>query len=171
VILGIDPGLRAIGWATVEDDGTLFACGLARGALSGRGPDAWGTVVLEAKVQIVQTGAPALAGLGGLRVVCEFPQVYAPGKGKGDPADLLELAAIVGALSEALGRGGFRTVLPRAWKGNVPKEIMTDRILASLSATDSTVYVTGTARVPVYLRHNVLDAIGIAKWAAKRAGR
>lgn len=169
MILGIDPGLRAIGWALVEGDGRLLSCGLARGALSGRGPVAWGAVV-DAAVSDVRISAAAAheATAASVRVVCEFPQVYAAGKAKGDPADLLELAAVVGMLSAALKAPRFSAVLPRAWKGNVPKDIMTRRILASFEGDDASTYNRAIARVPPYLRHNVIDAVGIAKWATKK---
>ena len=172
MILGIDPGLRAIGWALVEDNtGALRACGLARGALSGRGPAAWGAVVDAAVSDVRLYAAAHEATAASVRVVSEFPQVYAAGKSKGDPADLLELAAVVGMLAAALKAPRFSVVLPRAWKGNVPKDIMARRILAGVTGESLAAYNRDIARVPPYLRHNVIDAVGIAKWAAKKGAR
>jgi hypothetical protein len=104
------------------------------------------------------------------RVVSEFPQVYAAGKSKGDPADLLELAAVVGAVARAFDMP-MEIVLPRAWKGQIPKDVHARRILGALSHGCASVFARDVARVPPYLQHNVIDAVGIAFWAARKGSR
>jgi hypothetical protein len=89
--------------------------------------------------------------------VCEFPFLYPGGRGKGDGNDLLKVARIAGLLTAPFSEDRVRLVYPRTWKGNVPKEVMLDRILEKLSETEK-------ARLPKLPKgkfHNVIDAIGI----------
>jgi hypothetical protein len=100
----------------------------------------------------------------GDRLVVEWPKVYQGGKQKGDPSDLLPLAGVDSAVAALLPSRVVRTVYPFEWKGQVPKAIMTTRILARLSAEERAV-LNACDCIPS-LRHNVIDAIGIARFGA-----
>ncbi len=115
----------------------------------GRGPEAWrdaACAVIEAcGVEVVS------------ELVLEVPQVYRQGLQKGDPADLIELAGVDGALAALITAGKTTGYLPQRWKGQVPKEIHHKRILAKLSETEK----AAIEPTPASLLHNVYDAIGI----------
>jgi len=87
--------------------------------------------------------------------VSEYPQVYA--RGPGDPADLIELAGVVGAVGYAIRSMKSSSYLPRSWKGQVPKDVMCARIEGRLSPEEK----AAIRPCPTSLRHNVLDAIGV----------
>lgn len=88
----------------------------------------------------------------------EMPRIY-PGSGqtKGDLNDLLDLSVVVGQMSER-ARGltwNVKLIYPRDWKGNVPKAIMTTRILSKLTAEERSL-------IPTHAKaHNIVDAVGI----------
>lgn len=97
-------------------------------------------------------------------LVVEWPQVYTQGKLKGDPNDLLPLAAIDGAIAFALGMPVVR-YLPREWKGQMPKPkkdsqwreyLVTRRLQENLSPDEFRLIPDLGA-----LTHNVIDAVGI----------
>lgn len=81
------------------------------------------------------------------------------------PGDIVELAYAAGlcaGLSTSTG-GTITEVLPIRWKGNVPKPIMTKRILSKLDQTE----LAAIERVG-YKDHNTIDAIGIGLYALGR---
>lgn len=93
------------------------------------------------------------------RVVIELPQVYARGKSKGDPNDLILLAAVCGAVA-ARCTGEVVTYRPREWAGNIPKATTGDpwesprgrRIWSRLADSE---------RAGVEKSHDAVDAAGI----------
>lgn len=107
----------------------------------------------------VAVGDDLRLDVGGQPLVIEMPRIY-PGSGqrKGDLNDLLNLAAIVGRC-EAWNAGTVKRVFPAQWKGQVPKKIMTARILSKLSWEE----VARIERVG-YKDHNTIDAIGLGLW-------
>ena len=140
MILALDPGVQACGMAWF-DSGRLC-------------------VAEYLPVQMLMKHGP----VGGL--LCEMPRVY-PGSGqqKGDLNDLTRLAAIVGyaegllaAYSRIFATGSPHThrIYPADWKGQVPKKIMTARILSKLSDGELAKIVRVGAK-----DHNTIDAIGI----------
>lgn len=92
-----------------------------------------------------------------VRLVVELPQVYVQARQKGDPNDLIQLAAVVGGLCEAFRRVPQRVYLPAEWKGQVPKEIIHARVKARLSNEELGRIICRKKA----LMHNVLDAVGI----------
>jgi hypothetical protein len=132
--LAIDPGLHT-GWARF-DGCSLVACG---------------------------SGEPPF--LGARRVVIELPQIYP--SNPVPPNDLVTLAFLAGRYAEAareaaVGAEVF-TVLPHAWKGDLPKKVCADRVRSRLSPGES--LVLEQCGVPKGQLHNVLDAIGIGQFA------
>ncbi len=96
------------------------------------------------------------------RVVIERPQIYR--NSKAPPNDIITLAIGVGIYVERYSASSSITmVLPHDWKGTVPKPIHHARILAQLSGDE--LHVLGLTKVPASKRHNMLDAVGLAKWA------
>lgn len=84
-----------------------------------------------------------------------------------DVNDLIDLASKKGRFEQLL-REHFNVedVWPRTWKGNVPKAIMTERIVSRLSEEErALVVLTPRSKAP---EHNCVDAIGIGLW---RIGR
>lgn len=93
----------------------------------------------------------------------ELPQVYrgshqAAGKHGTNQNDLIDLAAVVGAVTASLRRPA-RVYLPAEWKGQVPKEIVHERARARLSPTELEVIQRGAPRAS--LAHNMWDAVSI----------
>ena len=93
----------------------------------------------------------------------ELPQVYrsshqAVDKHKVNPNDLIDLAAVVGAVTASFRRP-TRVYLPAEWKGQVPKEIVHERARARLSADELAVIERGAPRAS--LAHNMWDAVSI----------
>lgn len=89
-------------------------------------------------------------------LILELPQVYQRGISRGDPNDLIQLAALVGTI-QARFRVATTVYLPREWKGQVPKEIIEARAKGNLSASE-----LSKVEVPAKsLAHNVWDAVGL----------
>ena len=144
-ILAIDPGKRSIAWAWFVR-GKLLECGFAS---HDKTPFEAGTRDMIQSVDL--PGTPDV-------VVIERPKIYPRDRDK-RPNDLLDLALTAGACI-VFGPPVF--VTPQQWKGQVPKKIHGERIRDELSAAERTVLRHWVKN------HNVLDAVGIGLWYAKR---
>lgn len=173
-LIAIDPGLNATGWSAwtrCGDSHQLVAAGLVQM------PASWRLcTVTERSVEIARqvlgaaflvTGPAATQVIANATVI-ELPQQYAVTKGtKGDPNDLIDLAALCGTIAGALQTSGSRVayVRPREWKGQTPKDCTEERARARLQPSE-------LARVTLpkaeSLQHNVWDAVGIGLWATGR---
>jgi hypothetical protein len=96
-------------------------------------------------------------------LIIELPQVYRAGHQVGrksgtNPNDLIELAAVVGAIQACLGLP-TTVYLPSEWKWQVPKEIVHDRARKRLSSEEIAVIEQGLPRAG--LAHNVWDAVAM----------
>jgi hypothetical protein len=141
-LIAIDPG-ECCGWAIFEG-----------GILTHAGADPFGRAVWGAFF-------PAAS-----LVVVERPQIYGVDKSRADPNDLITLAVKVGricALAEECG-AKCETVLPREWKGNLPKDVCHERALGKLSPDER----RALPELPRSVRHNMLDAVGIGLWKIGR---
>lgn len=166
-LVAVDPGMNCAGLA-------LFRDGQLVGAVSITVPDDVGhelkrvslmaqRIVFEARVILPEAQ----------RLAFEWPQVYdaRAGKSKGNPNNLLPLAALGGALAPM-----FREVemfTPREWKGQVGKPrskkdpyIITDRVLDRL--TDDEAESVRTVPMGAW---DTWDAIGIGLHALGRFKR
>lgn len=155
MLLAVDPGLRGCGVALFSGQ-NLIRCAYLRGSKDAKDGAAWACMAQEVW---------EWAGADATRIVSEFPKVYSAGKSKGDPEDLLQLAGVVGALS-ALFSGTVQVVRPYEWKRQVPKDIMTSRIINRLTGPEGEVARHGMPARSY--QHNVWDAIGIGLHALGR---
>lgn len=151
--LGIDPGNNTgVAWGF---DGRVVACYLA---------EPGDALVMPA----------ALAGAGPIHCVIELPKFYPP-KTYGSPAKAYNVGNSL--IREAVTLGGFKRnaeqlgatveeVLPRTWKGTLPKKSMLRLIWERLDVNErAQVKALG---LPASLVHNVLDAIGLVLWSQNR---
>jgi hypothetical protein len=169
-IVSFDPGLREAGFA-------VFSGGLLARAVLIRNPEkvkrdgpAWYSMSQEVGRVF---GQPTCFGTPTswekFAFVSEIPQVYREGQSANvDPADLTNLAGVVGAVIGALNPNEVHTYVPAKWKGQVPKDIHNKRILARLDAEERA--ILDAVKCPASLKHNVIDAVGIGLFHLGRIG-
>lgn len=98
-----------------------------------------------------------------ITLVAEMPKVY-PNERKKDPnTALVPLAGVLTAVAaylEHLTRGMVLVVAyePREWKGTIPGDVFTERILERLDPRERAIV---DAIQPPFLRHNAVDAVGL----------
>lgn len=154
--IAIDPAVHAASVALFRDQTLLRAAFVPALPPSG-GPRA---VALTAWEWVAEAADPTPIGL----LVVEKPQVYAAAHQKGDQADIVDLAIVVGALVATIPATEVRTPRPAEWKGQVPKPIHNRRTWDALSPAERETI----EEVAPGLLHNVLDAIGLGLWAVRR---
>lgn len=157
LVVAIDPGLACTGWSWWVG-GQFRGGGIVRGERGGNAVDV-GRLV----------GRTALEAVGGAKVdvvVYERMAVYQFTAQKGDQNDLILLAEVAGAACGVIDAPANEPVTARAWKGQVPKDIMHARCLGRLTREEAAT-VDGV-KTPGSLRHNFLDALGIGLWKAGR---
>lgn len=93
-------------------------------------------------------------------LVVEKPQVY-PNTPVKQSNDLISVAISVGRAIEQYPANKVLLVVPHDWKGSVPKPIHNARVLNALTLSELNLIPSLAAS----LKHNVIDAIGLAKWA------
>lgn len=162
-LLTIDPGLRGCGVAIFDEETKeLLRAAYVKGSAEGEMAEAWAE--MAAAVDDWTNEA--------VKIVIEFPKVrqrssQRAAKRGTDPNDLLQLAAVVGAITSCVKSEGIPIVhLPEEWKGQVPKKIHNDRAEARLSDVER-------ARLPKLaqnIRHNMIDAIAIGLHEVGRLG-
>lgn len=101
-------------------------------------------------------------------VIVEHPVIYPVEKQKGDPNDIVRLAAVGGVVGTACIVGAssgckLEFVEPRRWKGSVPKDIHNARIMQKHPEVIELV-----EEIPKGQRHHVWDAVALAFWKAER---
>jgi len=170
-LLAVDPGLRGCGVA-LFDEGTktLLRADYVKGSAKAERAEAWAEMAVA--VDNWTDTQP--------RIVIEFPQVYkrqhmsARKKGT-DPNDLLQLAAVVGAITSCVSSIDVAVLLPMEWKGQVDKAVMWDRALKRLSTEELSRVpgpnVPGKPRVLKSLAHNMHDAIMLGLVHLGRLGK
>lgn len=93
------------------------------------------------------------------RAIIERPQIYSQRTNK-DPNDLIDVAMTAGMC--ALIATGCQYVLPRTWKGQVPKKIHQERIKSLLTPEEHIILGDRSNDT------DILDAVGIGLWYLKR---
>lgn len=100
-------------------------------------------------------------------LITERPQIYAHGKGKGNPNDLIALAEIGAYAAALINPVRWIQVLPRQWKGTIDGDAMTDRIVGRLKNEEECAVISYKSGA---LDHNTYDAVGIGLWRLGRLG-
>lgn len=148
LLVAIDPGLRGCGVALYRD-ALLEQATYVTGHDNAQRSACWVAMVAAIRDFI---GARAVS-----KLVVELPQVYIQARLKGDPNDLMHLAAVVGGLCVAFDGVIQQVYLPAEWKGQVPKEVMHARALQRLSSEERRRISCRTKS----LMHNVQDAVAM----------
>jgi len=153
-LLAVDPGLNGCGWALWDDD--LICAGFAEIGDSARMPAMWGR--LAARVIEAPPEPPK-------KVVVELMRIYTDGKS--DPADILLLQGLAGALLGVAHDRGMEThgLLASVWKGQVPRGAMGARIEREIEQRGWQDRITWPTRKT--WRNDVCHAIALAKYAAR----
>lgn len=169
ILIAIDPGLRGCGLAIFRNGILHQARYVKNSEAHDRGPVAHMTMaecVAHEATKCIESAAQKTC------LVVEFPQVYSgPGKNI-DQNDLLDVAGVASACMSTVANWmpvddtNCRWTLPHGWKGNIKKEIMTNRILASLTDAERGVIVSAGSK-----DHNTVDAVGIGLWQLGRLNR
>ena len=159
-ILCVDPGLRGCGVAVFDGGFLINAAYVENPVTHGRGYKAhseMGNAVSRWLAKDVD------------RVIIEHPRIYTgSGKPKSiDENDLLDVVAVGAAVASWCNYRETETVFPSEWKGQVPKEVMTERIRRSLSDIER----HNIQKCKASLMHNVLDACGIGLFRLGRLNR
>jgi len=163
-ILSIDPGVKHAGVAYWMEHSGLYYLELAYLATLA------GTPTLARSVsempQACELGhvQPSASFARCDHVVVELPQVYSRDKSKGDPNDLIKVAAVAGAISKGVFAEARSFVLPAEWKGAAPKLVTEARCRNYLTDSELEKIILPTKS----LQHNVWDAIGIGLWYLKK---
>jgi hypothetical protein len=163
-LLAIDPSLTCTGWAFFEGP-TLKQCGIVRTDPS------WPLAMRIGRAAEMITARDEEEAWPEHDTVIEWPQVYTFGKSKGDPNDLLPVAGVAAVCAATLAYASrpAELVKPAAWKGQTPKDVHNARVLARL--TPGELAMVDGSGIPMSLRNNVIDAIGLGLWKLGRMGR
>jgi hypothetical protein len=130
-LLSIDPGKHLCGWALFEGP-ELAECGLSS---------------FEKIADYAITPDD---------IIVEKPQIYRATKSQGNPNDLIDVAITVGKILSLFPAA--RVVLPREWKGSVPKKVHHAR--NPLTAEEKKLL----PKLAKSELHNVVDAVLLGKW-------
>lgn len=156
LLVSVDPGLRELGLARFEGERLVCAELVRNPVRRDRGPAAWAAMA-GAVGKVLQARPDVL--------VLELPQVYLGSRAPGvDPADLLELTGVLGAIVGSVGAKRALGYRPREWKGQVPKRVHQERLMGILTAGE----LAAIRPCPDSLIHNVRDAIGLGLFQLKR---
>lgn len=157
IFVGIDPGVRCTGIAWIDVDGAVVGARI-RADVARVDDDVLQPFAWDAMGEAVQRShlfdTPAQID----HLVLEIPQVYA--RGPGDDNDLISGGGVLGAVMARLRFLNVVGYRPHDWKRSTPKDVMTRRLRTRFAGVDLT-------RIPASLRHNALDAVGLAMHHAK----
>lgn len=158
ILVSIDPGIKALGWARFHDLGPgrpceLFSCGASRNA-SGTLPE------------VARTHAERIAR--GVDVVA-LESMTVRGANSIPPQDLINVQT-VGAIVAASLTHRIVLLTPEEWKGTVPKSIHHPRIRAALSEAERGT-LGGACDLAGANAKEVLDAVGIGLYYLGRIDR
>lgn len=171
-VIAVDPGIRGCGVAVFDwSSGAVYSeLAKAEYVRNSSVPDA----PARALAAVLMAYA-VMTAVGPVReddqVVLEWPRVYwsriRSGAARGDPNDLLPLAAVCGALAT---RGVPHCYAPSEWKGQLPKDVCRGRVRARLNAAEREVLDAAERAAGKSLAHNVADAVGLGlhhlgRWA------
>lgn len=154
-MLCVDPGLRGCGVA-IFDGARLTTAGYVKNPSAGRGYSAASALARAIQHRVVTYHYDI--------ALVEYPRAYGSVHAKGDPNDLLDVAAVGSAVAMLFEPEKIESVFPSDWKGNVKKSIMLVRIAEKLTDEERAV-VQKTNKSDT---EDILDAIGIGLWKLRR---
>ena len=167
VYVGIDPGVHACGVAACDKYGLL-------GALWARTDtkDALAPEIAQAAMRGLLIATQTRAGLKQSDVVVgiEFPEVTRDrARGEAKTEDLLDLCFAIGRVAEYIkGRmpeAHVMRVQVSTWKHNVKTEVLAKRLLGMVPPMGLSLAETKNIAWPAdSYRHNVVDAVALARW-------
>jgi hypothetical protein len=145
-------------------DGVLVRAAALRGPATGRGPAVW-----SAYADLVAAWAMPIYNGGGpdwKRLVVEMMKVQV--KGKGDPADLIELSGVSGAIVGRMVADRWQAVgfEPSVYKGQVPRDIYGARVEGHLRAEGLWSCVEVPSRATEL--NDAMHAVGLGRWYLTR---
>lgn len=146
-LFAVDPGVHHCGVAHFND-GRLVWAGLVRNPRRVDEDEAGGWRAMAQEVLWGQNVTPDVLAI-------EIPKVYQGAKQKGDPADLLALASVVGAVA-GIAKCYVALYRPHEWKRQLDKNAVRVRVLKRLSDSERLAIQHAGAK-----DHNTYDAIGI----------
>jgi len=153
LIVGFDPALNDAGWALLKN-GIFVDGGILKGKKSRNLYDRAFSV--PCPLLLIEKEIDLFVG--------EVMAVYR--QGKGDPNKLIPLIGVTFQIAAKIDAEKNLFPTPREWKGNTPKGIHNDRVISKLLNKErAALYSLG---VPKGKLHNVIDAIGLAKWGYER---
>jgi hypothetical protein len=165
-LVSIDPGTEETGIALYRA-GALVDVDVLRVKRSVGNREQRASVMGRLAVDKVRAWCGLSGGGTSVRVVLEYPQVYRHGPGaEVDPDDVLCLVLVLGHLwgtFHGVNGNALELVRPATWKGQVPKRVMNNRIIATLTKTEQQL-----VHDKVRSNHNAIDAVGIGVWALRR---
>ena len=158
-LLAVDPGLRCVGVALFKV-GVLVRAAALRGPATGRGPAVWSARAQEGERWVGMQGTRTTPGT----LVVEMMKVQV--KGRADPADLIELAGVTGAIVGRLSSWSAEGFEPSIWKGQVPRDIYGARVEGHLRAEGLWSRVEGPSRATEL--NDAMHAAGLGRWYLAR---
>ena len=152
-LLSVDPGLHGLGVGLFRDRTLVWAGYLPAPKGVGRGPAAW--VTIARTLQILDA-----SGFRPTEVAVEVMEVYSQRWWKGDPADVLEVQGVAAAVAAQFPDAKLTGYLPKTWKGQVPQDILANRVLDKVKALGWAEAIDWTD-CPNARRHDVAHGIGV----------
>lgn len=157
-VLAIDPGVHACAWAFRIGSKTTDV-GIGKDKPPGQFVASVNHLIY-AFHYIGQIAKPEI-------VIVEHPVIYPVERAKADPNDIVKLAAVAGVVGAACAAASIgcelEFVMPRQWKGTVPKHIHNERTRARCPEAVALVDC-----VPKSQQHNIWDAVALALWRSER---
>jgi hypothetical protein len=165
-VIAIDPSLTKPGLAVFQDRLLITAI---RVHIPKGHPEDPGARAMYVAREIFAMSYPAVPN----RLVYEWPQIYRAARSKGDPNDLIALAAIGSAFAGLWSKDRLLEIqapTPAQWIGQLPKSETGDpwdsprgaRIKSRLDPIE-------LARVQA--KHDAVDAVGLGLWSLGRLER
>lgn len=162
ITFGIDCGVKYIGISRFEND-ILSDCAYIS---SSEKDDPNGALNVYSLVENVRIHDILKGVEQGARVIIEYPEQYS--YSPAPRSSVQGLAYTAGALTYMLFQQSMsvKLVLPKEWKGQVPKDIFLKRIESRLNDTERN--ILNSKNFSATKRHNVVDGIGLGLYLLKR---
>jgi len=171
LVLCVDPGLRCCGVAIFSPSGRLLRAGLPQSSIAARtgirGARAWAAMAKEVEHWLdVASWRESADNLhfGGwpTKLIVEEQRIDQRTPNADDMLQVNGTAgAIAGIYAASLPSPVVVGVWPETWKGSIPKADMTARIASRMRESPEEDRRIEYEGVPMGLRHNILDAVGI----------